>query len=197
MRRISNEGGVEEKKEDGALSPHSMHEKAETDSTDEEESGFRAQMEAFAKGVFGSCGNAIEAATFFVQEKGCRWPVPADKNPCNPSMPKGRGNGRQPLSVAEELRKLAMAEGRDISAPLPRERPDIPRFLGEEAVYSFEDDNISAISQHTLEEMARRGIIHPMCRKPSNGSLEPPAPVRTNSSSSRSRRRSRETKCPS
>jgi hypothetical protein len=32
---------------------------------------------------------------------------------------------------------------------------DVPKFLGEEAVQSFEDDdNVSALSQHTLEEMA-------------------------------------------
>ena len=51
-------------------------------------------------------------------------------------------------------------------------RADIPRFLGEEAVYSFDDDNISAISQHTLEEMTRHGIKHPVRRKLSSESSQ-------------------------
>lgn len=79
---------------------------------------------------------------------------------------------QQPLSIAEELRQLAIAEGQNPNAPLhqpqqPRST-DIPRFLGEDAVHSIDDDNISAISQHTLEEMTRRGQhvhhhVHPMC----------------------------------
>jgi hypothetical protein len=73
----------------------------------------------------------------------------------------------QPLSIAEELRQIAIAEGRDpFAVPLQPRSADIPRFLGEDAVHSIDDDNISAISQHTLEDMARRGHVHhvhPMC----------------------------------
>lgn len=198
MPRLSSEGGVEEKKEDEPPSPRMLRTVTDSESTDDEERGFRAQMEAFAQGLLGSCGSALEAASFFVQERGCRWPMPDERNPCNPNMAMDRRKtAKPPLSIADELRRLAMAEGRDISAPLPRERADIPRFLGEEAVYSFEDDNISAISQHTLEEIARRGILHPMHRKQSAGAKEPPVLVRTSSSSSKSRRRNRETKSPS
>jgi hypothetical protein len=46
-------------------------------------------------------------------------------------------------------------------APVYNYRPDIPRYLAEQAVNSFEeDDNISAISQHTIDELTRQGIRH-------------------------------------
>jgi hypothetical protein len=82
---------------------------------------------------------------------------------------------RPALSIADELRQLAIAEGRNPNAhPVPQapRSSDIPKFLGEDAVHSIDDDNISAISQHTLEDMARRGynavqqqqhpVVHPM-----------------------------------
>ena len=58
------------------------------------------------------------------------------------------------LSIAEELRQLALQQQAPQIHPEFAAPRDIPKFLGEEA--GFDDDNISAISQHTLEEMARR-----------------------------------------
>mmetsp|Transcript_18895 Transcript_18895/g.39147 ORF Transcript_18895/g.39147 Transcript_18895/m.39147 type:complete len:324 (-) Transcript_18895:271-1242(-) len=113
-----------------------------------------------------------------------------------------------PLSIADELRQLAAKAGMPMMAP---PRGNVPKFLGEDAIDSFEDDNISAISQHTLEEMARRnknsdarmpGLLHPLCQPQhrlsktsasassghasSSEDLEedPPSPTRTGSSSS-------------
>ena len=73
----------------------------------------------------------------------------------------------------------------------PKERADsVPPFLRGE-VYSFEDqtafdDNISALSAYTLEEMARKAgaaSTGPTFRDPMRN---PPSPVRTSSSSSTS-----------
>jgi hypothetical protein len=189
MLKPSSEGGVEEMKESEPLTLRNRSSRETSDQESEEERGFHAQMGAFIKAVFGSCGSVLEAATFFVQEHSCRW----NNAPVSPTGASPR-DAKPALSIVEELQKLAMAEGRDMSAPLPRGRVDIPRFLGEDAVYSFDDDNISAISQHTLEEIASKGIPHPRWRrkKTTKSSEAPPSPIPTtsaSSSSSESRRR--------
>lgn len=193
-------GGVEEEKEEGDnFSPEqllrnnkdSSQQEAAKDKADVgDEKGFRAQLEEFSRFFLGSCSNVIDAARFL----GCRWPnheahpggvSPAAKTGDHHAIP-----DRPQLSIAEELRRLAAQEG-----PVFRPRAaDIPRFLGEDAVYSFEDDNVSAISQHTLEEMARKGKVsgnhhhhHPMCRSSSNISHRTPSPGRTRSSTSSSK----------
>lgn len=203
MNATRKKGGVEERKEDdyeheqpptlpNLLPAGSPKVKSTPEAMGKEDddahSGFSASVESIAKAIFGGCGQAVEAASYLVQGE-CRWP----------SKTQDKGAGAKPaLSIAEELKKLAMKEGRPFpSAPISNERTkDIPKFLGEDAVYSFEDDNISAISQHTLEEMvARNGVMHPVSRKPSTDSLHtPPSPTRTTSlstSSSDKRRRSR------
>jgi hypothetical protein len=156
---------------------------------DDAQSGFSASVESIAKAIFGGCGQAVEAASYLVQGE-CRWPSRAQQD-----------KGAKPaLSIAEELKKLALKEGRPFQPqPVSSERTkDIPKFLGEDAVYSFEDDNISAISQHTLEEMVSRNgvsVLHPICRQSSGNSIHtPPSPTRTTSlstTSSDKRRRSR------
>lgn len=167
-------GGVEEEKEEREFSPEQLRkESLDTDQADVgDEKGFRAQLEELSRIFLGSCGNILDSARFL----GCRWPeaqVPQPKE--EPDRPQ--------LSIADELRRLAAQEG-----PVYRPRAaDIPRFLGEDAVYSFEDDNVSAISQHTLEEMARKGFVHPMCRGSSNISNRTPSPGRTRSSTSSSK----------
>jgi hypothetical protein len=195
-------GGVEERKEDdygqsapplNLLSSGSPRVKSASEAIgreDDDAQSFGASVENIAKAIFGSCGQAVEAASYMVQGQ-CRWP--GNESP-------RRDEGAKPaLSIAEELKKLALKEGRPFpTPPVCNERTaGIPKFLGEDAVYSFEDDNISAISQHTLEEMvARNGVLHPMCRKASGNSLHtPPSPTRTTSlstSSSDKRRQSRQ-----
>jgi hypothetical protein len=205
MNQKRNKGGVEERKEDDydqsaplpkLLSSDSPKVKSTTEAKDrrddDAQSGFGASVESFAKTILGACGQAAEAASYMAQGQ-CRWP--GNQSPT-------RDKGAKPaLSIADELRKLAQKEGRPfLTPPVSYERvADIPKFLGEDAVYSFEDDNISAISQHTLEEMmvARNEVLHPMCRKPrsSNSLHTPPSPTRTTSlstSSSDKRRRSRQ-----
>jgi hypothetical protein len=191
-------GGVEERKEDDyeydQSAPHpnllgagSPKVKSAIDREDDDaRSGFSASVESIAKAILGGCGQVVEAVSLLVQGE-CRWPSRAQDKGAKPA-----------LSIADELKKLALKEGRPFpTQPVSSERTkDIPKFLGEDAVYSFEDDNISAISQHTLEEMvARNGVLHPICRKPSANSLHtPPSPTRTTSlstSSSDKRRRSR------
>jgi len=120
------------------------------------EEGFSEQLESFARMVFGSCGSAIETASYFIQGQGFKWNNNNNNGMRGPNHCPA-GEAKPALSVVEELKKLARQEGRFWG--MTQRRPaDIPRFLGEEAVYSFEDDNISALSQHTLEEMARKGI---------------------------------------
>lgn len=168
-------GGVEEKKEDEAISPLSLRNRPSNstspdDIDDEQVSGFQAQLHSMAKAILGSCGSALEAASLWMQNHGCRWPG-TTQDPAAADM-------APPLSIAEELRKLAMQTGAPFA--VGTRRTDIPKFLGEDAVYSFEDDNISAISQHTLEEMAQHGM-HPRQRR------RPPSPTRTISQSSSSK----------
>jgi hypothetical protein len=203
MNATRKKGGVEERKEDdyehdqsaplpnllGSGSPRvKSAAEAMNREDDDAQSGFGASVESIAKALFGACGQAVEATSYLVQGQ-CRWPSPQQDKGAKPA-----------LSIADELKKLALKEGRPYpAAPVAdNERTkDIPKFLGEDAVYSFEDDNISAISQHTLEEMvARNGVLHPICRKPSSNSLHtPPSPTRTTSlstSSSDKRRRGRQ-----
>ena len=163
--------GVEEKKEEDAaegtdqpISPR----KSQSQENDEQERrhGFQAQVQNLASVVFGSCGTAIEAASMFVQGQACdQWQKDEPANNSPNGIP--RKHEPPPLSIADELRKLAAMEGRPFP-PVPPSGPraaDIPKYLGEDAVRSFEDDNISAISQHTLEEMAKNGIVHPATQR--------------------------------
>lgn len=180
-------GGVEEEKEECSFDHH-LHKQTSTE-TDAatgvgDERGFRAQLEEFSKFFLGSCGTVWDAASSVIRDKTCRWnngataaaggaaagAVAVHKPPAPPA-----------LSIADELKRLAAQQPQVV----PRRAADIPRFLGEDAVYSFEDDNVSAISQHTLEEMARRGpvdprLLHPLCRQESLDA----APGRTRSSTS-------------
>ena len=158
--------GVEETKEEvstqNALRQGSSEEPQSSGS--DEERGFRQHLEDMARSVLGSCGNALDSV--FITG-GCRWPEQRDNTDLNT---------KPPLSIAEELRKLAQLQP-------PRRNRDIPKFLGEDAVYSFDDDEVSALSQHTLEEMTKQGIVHPMCRH-RRSSSPPPSPTRTQSSAS-------------
>jgi hypothetical protein len=173
-------GGVEEAKEEYEFSPSSANLRQRdshdaNNTSDEDEKGFPAMLEDMGKFFLGSCGNALEQASL-----SCRWPG-AGAGAGNDAVQDGgkRDIVAQPLSIAEELRKLAAFEG-----PVFQPRAaDIPRFLGEDAVYSFDDDNVSAISQHTLEDMARKGYVHPMCKP-----HESPGRTRSSSSSSKNGR---------
>lgn len=161
------DGGVEEKKENepdicGPLpteSPQKLSPEALNGSDDHDPQNFQEQLQRLGKVVMGGCGSAIEAVTFFVQD--CRWPVGGHRSngpnhihdALHQQHPHYGRPAAPPLSIAQELQKLAQL-------PRPSVRStDIPKFLGEEAVYPFEDDNISCISAHTLEEMALRGSI--------------------------------------
>jgi len=197
MMSPQRKGGVEEKKEDNmeheVLSPDNRTAPQSTETFDEDDEqvhGIQAQLQRFAKTVFGSCGGVLEAATHFVQNQCVRNPPDPQQAPIQPM------DYRPALSIAEELRLLAEKEGRPF--PQPPRRGDIPKFLGEDAVYSFEDDNISAISQNTLEEMARNGQRaarqQAYYRKMNNEIITnpPPSPVRTQSLSSNSSKERKE-----
>lgn len=145
--------------------------------------GFQTHIQNFVRTIVASCESVV---TFLVRggEGGCPpvWPSSSHggmMSPTNNHRPAAVVH--PPLSITEELRKLAESEGRVFGGGM--RRADIPRFLGEEAVYSFDDDNISAISQHTLEEMTKHGIKHPVRRKLSSESSQstssqpPPPPV--------------------
>jgi len=190
-----SDGGVEEKKEDEPSTPNVVGAPSGDPSGehagpfDEQKDGFQAQVEGLAKSIFGSCGQALSCL------------VPSGVDHCKggwqePDLGPPRIPQPAPLSIAEDLRKLATKEGRVFGGGM--RRADIPRFLGEEAVYSFDDDNISAISQHTLEEMARHGIRYPVRRKPSSESAisskdsdTPPPKITACSTSTRSSRERR------
>lgn len=165
MQNLRQEG-VEEKKDDTEELVHPLSPRAtqsQDNDEDEQKHGFQAQMKNFARAIFGSCGTAMEAASVFVGGDGCspRWPAarPSSQQENHlPTIPQP-----PPLSIADELRQLAAKEGRPFPPqPYHPRTEGIPKFLGEEAVNSFEEDDISAISQHTLEEMiARDGMSVP------------------------------------
>jgi len=206
-----SDGGVEEQKEEEPLSPtawdfshHYQHRRSSiprggvhADPFDEQKDGFQAQVENLAKSVLGSCGQVLSCLVPTGDNNQCSWPPRKGTNPRNAAPPQVPIPA--PLSIAEDLRKLATKEGRVFGGGM--RRADIPRFLGEEAVYSFDDDNISAISQHTLEEMARHGIRYPIRRRPSSESIassknsdSPPPRITacsTTTASSRERRKQR------
>jgi hypothetical protein len=139
--------------------------------------GFQAHIQNFVRTIVESCESVV---TFLVRggEGGCPWPGNNNGGGMTPTNHRPAAVVNPPLSITEELRKLAESEGRVFGGGM--RRADIPRFLGEEAVYSFDDDNISAISQHTLEEMTKHGIRQPVRRKlssessQSTSSLQPP-----------------------
>jgi hypothetical protein len=210
MMLPGDKGGVEEKKEDTMdnLSPTSLlrnrqsssddpNQQAPDEVDDEQTYGFQARLQRLANAIFGSCGNLIEAASCFVSQQGCRWPLESPRN--QQSAQRGAQTPpRPPLSIAEELRKLAQSEGRrNFFQPLQGfRRTDIPKFLGEEAVYSFDDDNISAISQHTLEEMARHGVVQAHYARRKQPSDPSPVEANSNESSSKARENQREQQHP-
>jgi hypothetical protein len=200
------DGGVEEKKEE-PLSPsshfnsvhaingmgrrrYSSEEDIPAAPSASESNPPRSHWERIAQLFVGSCGTAFEAASLFVQGHSCRWPMDLFSNNHRPEN-EGLSEDKPALSIADELRLLAIKEGRYPGEPLQTERRgDIPRFLGEDAVYSFEDDDVSALSQHTLEDMARNGVIHPLCRRQhsTNSQYTPPTPSKLLSASSSSDR---------
>lgn len=149
---ILERAGVEEKKEDTSEHPlyrSDQQPKSEEYVEEERKSSFKAQMEQLANCMFGACG---EVASIFSGGQLSNREKHHNKVNDEPPPP-------PPLSIADELRKLAAQEGRIWGGPRAE---DIPRFLGEEAVNSFDDDNISQISQHTLEELMRSGdpVVH-------------------------------------
>lgn len=183
-------GGVEEAKEDEPFSPlslpnrntsivhHSVQDRQPSEEEDEERETTKSlpqQIQQFARSLMVSCGLALS-----VMSDGCtKWP-PNHQDP----VPAESHHGKAPLSIADELRKLAVKEGRVFGGGMRHK--DIPRFLAEDAVYSFEDDDVSAISQNTLEEMMRHGVRYPIRRKASSHSsneAQPPEPTRTFSAS--------------
>ena len=127
--------------------------------------------------IFGSCASVVEAATAFVPDS---W----------------QHNARSSRSSRKKSRhldsRLAGLVGRYQSKSInPRELTEsIPSFLESDTLgYSFEehavfDDNISALSAYTLEEMARKNgrLTMPVWGKNS----QTPSVTRTNSSSSSS-----------
>lgn len=202
LAHAASDGGVEEKKDEEImiLSPSSLQPQTgqqrpssflptredalETSQTETVNEGIQDHIGNFAKSIFETCGTAV-SFLWRGGEDGCHWPGRSDRVRRRSAAP-----AKPPLSITEELRKLAEAEGRVFGGGM--RRADIPRFLGEEAVYSFDDDNISAISQHTLEEMTKHGIKHPVRRKPSNESTQSassmqPAPMLTEKKSDESR----------
>jgi hypothetical protein len=126
------------------------------------------RIQSLAKSVLCSCGHALS----FLGD-GCRWN--AEHQHHQPAVGGGRppesvynGGGRPNLSITNELRQLAVKEGRVFGGGM--RSSDIPQHLGEDAVYSFDDDNISQISQNTLEDLTRHGIRYPIRRKVSSSS---------------------------
>lgn len=191
-------GGVEEEKEEAEFRADNYLRQDSTDTAGTatgvgDERGFRAQLEEFSKFFLGSCGNAWEAASSVIRDKTCRWHGNHNGSPIARQQQLHQQDvvvpPPPPLSIADELKRLAAQQPQVV----PRRAADIPRFLGEDAVYSFEDDNVSAISQHTLEEMARRNtgpdprfdprLLHPLCKQESDSSPNPPGRTRSSTSS--------------
>ena len=133
----------------------------------DEPASFAAWIESFFSNILGSCGNA-----WMYMQESCGVQNQQSNMP-RPTKP--------PLSITDELRKLAAKEGRVFGGGM--RRADIPRFLGEEAVYSFEDDNISAISQNTLEELTKHGINFRKQQSVESDGSPVPDPVPTHSHS--------------
>lgn len=138
---------MEEKKEDASEHPLLRDGSKSEENVEEEQSrhGFKAKVESLANCMFGSCGEVVSIFTGGQVRNRENRDTQSKNGPPPPP----------PLSIADELRKLAAQEGR-VWGSGPRAE-DIPRFLGEGAVNSFDDDNISQISQHTLEDLMSSG----------------------------------------
>ena len=145
--------GVEEKKEDdddsvAAIARKSFEieervSKANEIYEQEHEYDFEEQLQRSISDLFGLFGAAIEAVIVLAEGEACC---------CADEIGVGSrvkyGHETPPLSIVEALRKTTRKrENRAM---------DIPMFLGEDSVRSIDDDNISAISQETLEEMEKR-----------------------------------------
>lgn len=145
----------------------------DTDTND----GAKAVFENLARSIFGSCGGVVEAASFLVQ-RGC----------ARSTMPNETDIQRN----RQRMDPLARFAGRYQS----KCESEVPSFLNGDSVnYSFDDnvtfdDNISALSAHTLEEMAKNGpVLMPHRGRADEDSpfYNPPSPARTDSSSNSSR----------
>jgi|EP00544_Gedaniella_sp_CCMP2646_P004325 hypothetical protein len=153
------------------------------------------EFESLFRTILASCGGLVETAALFLGPSDCVSCFNESRSPRSP-----RSTRRNPkLKQAQKLKENPSREGEVVDVPikLVKSRSGKAVTNDEGEVYdpyrSF-DDNISAISAHTLDEMASKQVgpiisSHRSGRKgnhrPRNGDeLLPPSPARLSSSES-------------
>jgi len=131
--------GVEEQKEEIVSLGSKEKETHNVSHFEEKQHGFQAQVDSVATLIMGSCGAALD----MVERQTCALRKSSEVTTMPVAHSAIRAQQPQELSVMEDLKKLAVLEGNSI----PR-ATDIPKFLVEDAVHSFDaDDDVSALSQ--------------------------------------------------
>ncbi len=153
------------------------------------------EFDSLFRTILASCGGFVETAALFLSPSDCVSCFNESRSPRSPRST--RRNSK--LKQAQKLKENPSREGEVVDVPikLVKSRSGKAVTNDEGEVYdpyrSF-DDNISAISAHTLDEMARKEVgpiisSHRSGRKgnhrPRNGDeLLPPSPARLSSSES-------------
>lgn len=180
--------------------PEPPHNEDEERDANDDDGGFRSQIENLARLLFGSCitGTCHHPAAAVSSKNGSGGFI---GEPFFRSMNFCDDTSRAPLSVVDELRALALKKrpnsmqandvdsfvggGAQVAAaggvfiPNKRRKADVPKYLAEQAIAnSFDDDNISAISQHTLDDMyAKHGTTSYNSKYTASKSAAAAAPV--------------------
>lgn len=135
-----------------------------TDNKNETGENFRASVESFFRAILGSCGGVLEAASFLVKNS---W-KPSDENstkdrrgtPRTVEVSNGRSESHGFWVTDDRKRRSLFQNARANSSGFPQTQEIPPPFrVGEDGEHCLDisqnfDDNISALSAHTLEEMA-------------------------------------------
>ncbi len=165
-----------------------------TDKGDKRETGesFRATVESFFRSILGSCGGVLEVASFFVKNT---W-KPADE-----STTKGRTGVSKPEDinvhsmgrhfwVSDDRRRRSLFQVTHVNNKGFQQSQELPPpfTVGEDGEHCLDishnfDDNISALSAHTLEEMALQN--HSFRGEPMQMMPPPITPASSSSGSSK------------
>lgn len=153
---------------------------------------------SFFRTILGSCGGFVESAAIFLGPSDCisciEEPLGSARSPRSHRPMKKHGSSRARIKLAQKLKDSPSREGEVVDVPIKLVKSRSGKATKDETGQVYDpyrsfDDSISAISAHTLDEMARKyprmASLRSGKNRPRNGEeLAPPSPARISSDSS-------------
>jgi hypothetical protein len=162
--------------------------------------GASTQDPSLFRTILGSCGGFVESAAIFLGPSDCisciEEPLGSARSPRSSRPMKKHGSSRARIKLAQKLKDSPSREGEVVDVPIKLVKSRSGKATKDETGQVYDpyrsfDDSISAISAHTLDEMARKYPKPLMTslrfakNRPRNGEeLAPPSPARISSDSS-------------